>query len=66
MGGDSDNHKINTFVDNMLAKDSVFLRTQIRKTSPDIELVQEVKIGDQSVKVDIPMTANFFWIVSEA
>ena len=50
----------------MLAKDSVFLRTQIRKTSPDIELVQEVKIGDQSVKVDIPMTANFFWIVSEA
>jgi len=57
---------ISNFVDNMLAKDSVFLRTKIRKASPDIELVQEVKIGDQSVKVDIPMTANFFWIIGEA
>ena len=56
---------ISNFVDNMLAKDSVFLRTKIRKASPDIELVQEVKIGDQSVKVDIPMTANFFWIIGE-
>tara|TARA_Y100000590_G_scaffold174984_1_gene199984 strand:- start:360 stop:1124 length:765 start_codon:yes stop_codon:yes gene_type:complete len=63
---DTSQKSISNFVDNMLAKDSVFLRTQIRKTSPDIELVQEVKIGDQSVKVDIPMTANFFWIVSEA
>ena len=63
---DTSQKSISNFVDNMLAKDSVFLRTKIRKASPDIELVQEVKIGDQSVKVDIPMTANFFWIIGEA
>ena len=33
----------------------------IKKLSPDIELQQEVEIGGETVKVDIPMTVNFFW-----
>ena len=45
----------------MLARDSMHLRVEIRKVSPDIELEQEIEIGGESVKVEIPMTVNFFW-----
>jgi hypothetical protein len=37
------------------------LREEIKKVSPDIMLEQEVESGGESVKVNIPMTANFFW-----
>ena len=52
---------INKFVDTLLSRDSLFLRGEIKKLSPDIELQQEVEIGGETVKVDIPMTVNFFW-----
>jgi metal-sulfur cluster biosynthetic enzyme len=61
VNGDSDFSTINTFVDNMLSKDSLFLRREIIKVSPDIELTQEIQIEGDTVQVDIPMTANFFW-----
>ena len=59
--GDNSSSTINNFVQNMLARDSLFLRGEIKKLSPDIELQQEVEIGGETVKVDIPMTVNFFW-----
>jgi hypothetical protein len=59
--GDDSIGTINTFVDNMLSRDSLFLRNELNKISPDIELRQGVEIGGELVKVDIPMTANFFW-----
>ena len=31
------------------------------KISPDIELTQEIDIGGETVKVNIPMTVGFFW-----
>ena len=37
------------------------LRKQIRDVTPDIELIQEIEIGGESVKVDIPLTEGFFW-----
>ena len=37
------------------------LRKQIRDVTPDIELIQEIEIGGESVKVDIPLTVGFFW-----
>ena len=46
---------------NLLARDSMHLRKEITKIAPDIELSQEVEIGGESVKVDIPMTVTFFW-----
>ena len=52
---------INQFVQNMLSRDSLELRKYINKVSPDIELAQEVEMGGDTVKVDIPMTVNFFW-----
>ena len=60
---DGDNSKavINDFAMNMLARDSMFLREEMKNMSPDIILEQEVEIGGESVKVDIPMTVGFFW-----
>ena len=63
--GDTDIGKINTFVQSMLSRDSLALRAEISKVSPDIELEQEIELGGESVKVAIPMTVGFFWPDSE-
>ena len=59
--GNDDKNVFHTFVENMLARDSMDLRQEIVRVSPDIELQQEIDIEGESVTVDIPMTANFFW-----
>jgi len=61
VNGETDRMAINSFVDNMLSRDSLFLRKEINKVAPDIELEQEIEIEGETVKVDIPMTVNFFW-----
>ena len=58
---DSSQNVINEFVNNLLARDSMFLRKEIQKVTPDIELSQEINIEGDTVKVDVPMTVNFFW-----
>ena len=63
--GDESQSTINNFVQNMLARDSMHLRNEIKNVTPDIELTQEIEIGGESVKVDIPMTVGFFWPSSE-
>jgi len=62
--GDSEYATINSFVDSMLSRDSLFLRQEIANMTPDIEMVQTVEIGGAEFEVDIPMTANFFWPIS--
>ena len=52
---------LKNFVNNLLARDSMHLRKEIKKVSPDIILEQETEFGGETVKVDIPMTVNFFW-----
>jgi hypothetical protein len=59
--GDGEQNTINNFVNNMLSKDSLYLRQEIAKNSPDIDLSQEIEIEGETVKVDIPMTVSFFW-----
>ena len=59
--GDTSQSVINETAINMLARDSMVLRDELRKVSPDIELSQEIEIGGESVKVAIPMTVGFFW-----
>ena len=61
VNGDGDKGVINQFVQNMLSRDSLELRKYINNISPDIELVQEIELEGDTVKVDIPMTVNFFW-----
>ena len=59
--GDSSQSTINEFSQNMLARDCLALRQEIKRVSPDIDLTQEVEIGGEMVSVSIPMTTNFFW-----
>ena len=59
--GDADKGTISNFVDSMLSRDSLFLRQEINKISPDIDLTQEIEMEGQAVDVDIPITADFFW-----
>ena len=64
--GNDEKSTINSFVENMLSKDSLSLRQEITKVTPDIDLSQEIDIEGESVKVDIPMTVNFFWPDTES
>ena len=53
---------INDFVDiKLLSRDSLFLRTEIQRIAPDINLKQEVEMEGEAVEVEIPLTVNFFW-----
>ena len=52
---------LNSYVDNMLSRDSLALRQKLSEITPDIDLTQEVDIEGEAVTVDIPMTADFFW-----
>ena len=59
--GDESTSVINDVAQNMLSRDSIHLRKAIRDLTPDIELSQEIEIGGESVKVNVPMTVGFFW-----
>ena len=59
--GDSSPQTITSFSQNILARDSLALRKEIKRVSPDIIMDQEVEIGGEMVSVTIPMTTNFFW-----
>ena len=59
--GDNTPAIITDFSKNILARDSLALRKEIKRVSPDIIMDQEVEIGGEMVSVTIPMTTNFFW-----
>tara|TARA_Y100000310_G_scaffold297340_1_gene330254 strand:+ start:1103 stop:1858 length:756 start_codon:yes stop_codon:yes gene_type:complete len=61
INGETDTSTRRELVQNMLAKDSHFLRSEIRRISPDLDLTQNVDIGGTVVEVDIPLTTEFFW-----
>ncbi len=64
--GNDDRAEINTFVNNMLSRDSLALRQYITKVAPDINLEQDIMLEGELVTVDIPLTTEFFWPTSEA
>jgi hypothetical protein len=59
--GDSSQEKINALSQGMLARDSLALRGEIVKVTPDIIMKQSIEIGGNVVEVDIPLTTEFFW-----
>ena len=62
INGDENVQNIRTFVDqHLLSRDSIALRREITRISPDIELSQDIELGGETVKVNIPMTVGFFW-----
>ena len=62
--GEDNRNTVNNFVNNMLSKDSLVLRQEIARMSPDIILKQDVDIGGETVEIDIPLTVEFFWPTS--
>ena len=52
---------VNSYVDNILARDSLALRNEMIRVSPDIEMVQEIDIDGDRRDVSIPLDINFFW-----
>ena len=52
---------VSNFVDNMLSKESLFLRDEIQRINPDINLTQEIELEGETAEMDIPMTVEFFW-----
>ena len=59
--GSEEQATINNFVNNMLSRDSLALREELQRITPDIILIQEVEMEGEQVEVDIPLTATFFW-----
>ena len=59
--GDDSHAAINDLSINMLARDSLAFREELKRVSPDIDLEQEVELEGEMVTVQIPMTATFFW-----
>ena len=60
--GNEDKSLINNFVDNMLSRDALAFRKQLRMLQPDIEVKQEITTEEgNTVEVAIPMTVGFFW-----
>ena len=61
VGDDKTPSTINKLVTNMLSADSLAIREFYNKIQPDVILEQEVEIGGDVVKVNIPLTVRFFW-----
>ena len=61
INGETDRSVVNNFVENMLSKESLFLRDEIQRINPDIDLNQDVEIDGETVSLGIPMTVEFFW-----
>ena len=59
--GNAEFSHITNSVNNMLSRDSLALRNEIKRVAADREMSQEIEIGGDTGKVDIPMTVNFFW-----
>lgn len=62
--GDSDRGKINKFVDSMLSRDSLALRTHLKEITPDIDTTFTFtcpSCGHEQEKMNLPIGVNFFW-----
>lgn len=61
--GDADRGKIKIFVDNLPARDSVFLRKHVRDNTPDIDMNFNFKCAhcEHEERVGLPLGVDFFW-----
>jgi hypothetical protein len=61
--GDTSPIKINEFVNSIVSRDSVALRTDVRNNTPEVDLTYGFTCDscDHEERLDVPMTARFFW-----
>jgi hypothetical protein len=64
VNGETNKGKIWTFVENLLVKDTRFLREQYRQLIPDVDFNVNVdcdSCGSDNLSVRLPIGINFFW-----
>tara|TARA_Y100000592_G_C5474485_1_gene321458 strand:+ start:145 stop:924 length:780 start_codon:yes stop_codon:yes gene_type:complete len=61
VNGDDNKLSINSYIDNMLARDALAFRREIARVSPDIVMEQEIEWEGETISVVIPMDIEFFW-----
>jgi hypothetical protein len=63
VAGDTSKQNINSFVDTLLSQDSLALRREISKVTPDINLTYDFNCDycGFSNEIDLPMGVSFFW-----
>ena len=62
VNSETDRPVISNFVDNLLSKESMILRDELKRIQPDIDLTTEVDFpSGETVSLEIPMTVEFFW-----
>ncbi len=62
--GNTDRTAINNFVDNMLSRDSLALRSYLKEVTPDIDTTFSFmcpSCGYEQEKMIMPINVNFFW-----
>ena len=64
VNGDSERSAINTFVDNMLSRDSLALRKHLKQITPDIDTTFYYECnscGHEMADMQLPIDVGFFW-----
>lgn len=63
VNNDTDKEVVNKFIDNILARDSKFIRDEYARITPNIDLKQmfECSVCSSESEINIPLTADFFW-----
>ena len=63
VNGIADPGTINSFVENMPALDSKYLRTSLKKITPNLDMTQifSCESCGHTGAMEVPLTADFFW-----
>lgn len=63
VNGVEDKNQLKLFIDNMPALDARFLRSAIKRTTPDVDMLQTFTCAscDHEEEVEVPLTTEFFW-----
>lgn len=63
VNGVEDKNQLKLFIDNMPALDARFLRSAIKRITPDVDMLQTFTCAscDHEEEVEVPLTTEFFW-----
>jgi len=63
VNGNSEQHVVSSYIDNMPAMDSKYLRDSYKKITPNVDLTQEYECDfcGYAGEMEVPFTTDFFW-----
>ena len=61
--GNDDSRYVKSFIDNIPARDSMYIRRVLKRLTPDIDLSQEFVCShcDFETELEVPFNTEFFW-----